>query len=267
MFQIIEFTEARVASVSNRIEKHGDEDVPAVSLAFEVEAANTLLDVIDPQLRHALYKPVDGQDQLPGVELSTPVLRCNSFDKHALTTAHEGWTLAVDDNIDENDPMVFGGCKVDKFVVDAKQGGSIVLKFRVGTSDVDADKLGQLAMHNGQAVWIKVTPPEKKADAIDGSNEAFNRDHPNAGAEPDATDLFAAGAGTPGPDDDADDVPPDDSDEGSEGGPVEHSDPQGTSASDTSDAAEFEAGAQQALAAAGVRPKRPGRSDKRTAVQ
>ena len=29
MFQIPEFTEAHLASVTNRIEKHGDEDVPA----------------------------------------------------------------------------------------------------------------------------------------------------------------------------------------------------------------------------------------------
>ena len=35
MFEIQEFTEARLASVTNRIEKHGDEDVPAVSLTVE----------------------------------------------------------------------------------------------------------------------------------------------------------------------------------------------------------------------------------------
>lgn len=242
MFNIPEFTEARLASVSNRIEKHGDEDVPAVSIAFEVEAANTLLDVIDPELRHSLYKAVDDQEQLPGVEPATPVLRCNSFDKHALTTSHEGWTLAVDDSIDESTPMVFGGCKVDKFTVDAKQGGSIVLRFRVGTSDVDADKLGALAMHNGQSVWITVKPPEKPAEVIDGTTAAFQADHP------DATDLFAAGQG--------DGSGPEQQDDGADDGE-----------GNTPDADGFEAGATQAIASAGIKPRGAGAKRGKVALQ
>lgn len=194
MFQIETFTEAHVASVTNRVEKHGDDEKPAVSLGLEITAANTLLDLIDPKLRHALYEAVEGQDQLPGVEPATPLLRCHSFDTHTLTTSHEGWTLAVDDGIDDTQPMVFGTCKVDKFKVEAKQGGSIVLRFRVGTSDVDADKLGKLAMHNGQSVWITLKAPEKKPDAIDGSVAAFEADHPPAG-EGEGTDLFAQTSG------------------------------------------------------------------------
>lgn len=191
MFQITEPTYARLASITSRVEKHGDDDKPALSMRLEIEAPNTLLDVIDPQIRHALYmaKP-DEEPELPGVEQSTPILRCNSFEKHALTTSHEGWTLAVDYGVDEGAPMLFGACKVDKFQVEAKQGGSIVLSFRVGTSDIDADKGGKLLMHNGDDIAITLKAPEKKPDAIDGSVEAFEADHPGAG-EGDATDLFA----------------------------------------------------------------------------
>ncbi|WP_062196447.1 hypothetical protein [Caldimonas taiwanensis] len=185
MFQLPETTEARLTSVTNRVERHGDDEHPAVSLGISIDAANTVLDRIDPHIREALYKPVDRQDSLPGVEPSTPVLRCNSFDKHTLTTSHEGWTLEVDEGIDESTPLVFGGCKIDKFVVEAKQGGSIVLRFRVSTSDVDADRLGKLAMHIGQAIWIRLSGPDPNAEAIDGSTEAFAADYP------DATDLFA----------------------------------------------------------------------------
>ncbi len=190
MFQILEFTEVHVASVTNRQETHGDEKVPAVSIGLELTAANTILDLIDPKLREALYKAVEGQDQLPGIEPATPVLRCNSVDRVVLPTSHEGWTLQVDDNIDESDPMTFGSVKVDKFSVEPKQGGSIVLRFRCGTSDISAETLGKLGMCNGQSIWVKLTAPEKKADAIDGTTEAFKTDHPDAG------DLFAA-AGDP----------------------------------------------------------------------
>ncbi len=196
MFQIPETTEAALTAVTNRTEKHGDEDVPAVSLQVSIEAANTLLDCIDPAIRQALYKAVDGQEQLPGVEPSTPVLRCNSFGTLEIDRAHEGWTLEIDAGIDEDEPMTFSGCKVDKFRVEAKQGGSVVLRMRIGTSDVDADRLGALAMHNGQAIFMRLIAPAPKAEAIDGTTEAFRADHPEAG------DMFAAEHGGPDPDDD-----------------------------------------------------------------
>lgn len=201
MFQILEFTEARLATLTNRSEKHGDEDVPATSLGLELTAANTLLDVIDPKIRHSLYVAVDGQEQLPGVEPSTPVLRCNSFDRHTLPAKYEGWTLQIDDGVDDTKPMTFGSCKVDKLSVEAKQGGSIVLRLRVGTSDLDAERSGFLGMHVGQPVWITLTAPEKKPDAIDASKDA--KDLPK-----DATDMFSGGpAGEDdGPEDDVEET-------------------------------------------------------------
>lgn len=278
MFEIPEFVEARLASVTNRIEKHGDEDVPAITLKVELTAANTILDGIEPSLRHALYKAVEGQDQLPGVEPATPVLRSNVLEKVLLTTSHEGWRLAVDDSIDENEPMLFGGVKVDKLSIDAKQGGSIVLGMRLGTSDIDAERLGALGMHNGQSIWIKLLKPEKAADVIDGTTAAFEADHP------DATDLFAAGADLDEVADgesadledmldaaldaaDPDDDPQDDDAEGShpDAGSEQPADPErgtnwsfgtNTGADGTNeaggdgDAAAFEAGAAKAVAAA-----------------
>lgn len=230
MFQLSEFTQAHVSGVTNRTEKHGDEDVPAVTIAVEIEAANTLLDCIDPSIRQALYKAVDDQPTLEGVETSTPVLRCNAFDVISLTTSHEGWRLYVEDGSDASNPMEFKGVKVDKLRVDAKQGGSIVLKLRLGTSDVDADKLGKLGMHNGQSIWLKLLPPVPVEPAIDGSSEAFNADHPQT----EATDLFADMAGLMG--DGRDDPPPQSSDdETPEPDPV------------AADAAAFEAGAAQAV--------------------
>ncbi|MEY5100665.1 MAG: hypothetical protein RJA36_3384 [Pseudomonadota bacterium] len=220
MFAIPEFTEAHLASVTNRVEKHGDDDKKAVTIGVEITTANTMLDAIDPKLREAMFKPKpDAEPELPGVEISTPILRCNSIDRVVLPTKHEGWTLAIDDGIEgDADPMLFGSVKVDKLSVEPKQGGSIVLRMRLGTSDVDADKLGWLGMHNGEEIWIKLTPPPKPADVIDGSTEAFERDHPDAGGQADlldteAGDAFAAEHGQPGPEDEGDGT------DGAAGGP------------------------------------------------
>ncbi len=192
MFQITDTTEVTLATFTKREETHGDEKVAAVSVTLELTGANTLLDAIDPSIRQALYKAVEGQEQLPGIEPATPVLRCSSFEKHVLTAAHDGWTLCVDDGIDDTNPMVFGGCKVDKLVVEAKQGGRVVLRFRVGTSDLDAERFGKLGMLHGHSMWITLTAPKPAVDAIDGSSEAFERDHPDAGG------LFAAEHGQGG---------------------------------------------------------------------
>ena len=187
MLQILDFTEAHLATVTARSQKHGDDEVPAVSLGLELTVANTLLDAIDPDIRHSLFKRQDGQDDLPGVEPSTPILRCNSIDKVTLPTKYEGWTLEIDDGIDETVPLQFGGAKVDKFTVEPKQGGSCTLRMRIGTSDLDAERSGFLGMHVGQDIWIKLRAPEKVAEQPD------DEDSPS---EPDATDLFLSTAGT-----------------------------------------------------------------------
>lgn len=195
MLQIHDFTEARMASLTTRIQKHGDEDVPAVSLGLQLTVANTLLDVIDPNIREALFKRVDGQPDLPGVESTTPALRCQSIDRAVLSTKYEGWTLEVDDGIDETTPKTFGGCKVDKFIVEPMNGGTCLLSMRVGTSDLDAEKSGMLGMRLGQAIWIKLRAPERVADAP--------ADVPQPKAdEPDAGSLFAASAEGSGEDED-----------------------------------------------------------------
>lgn len=181
MFEF-DYQEAKLASLTTRSERHGDEDVPAATLHVEIEAANTLLDVIDPTLRQALYKPVDDQaDAFDPDSTHTPVLRCNSIDSVNLPTKHEGWHLELDDNIDEADPTTFAAVKVDKFVVFPKQGGSIILKMRLGTNDVDEARLGWLGMRLKQSIWIKLRAPDPKRAAIDGTTEAFQADHPDAG--------------------------------------------------------------------------------------
>lgn len=203
VFQLTEPTEAKLTSVTPRTELHGDDEVPAVSISVEIECANTLLDLIDPQIRHALYKAKpDETPELPGVDASTPVLRCNSIDRVKLTTAHEGWTLHVHHSIDEaTPPWAFGGTKVDQMSVEAKQGGTVILRLRCGTSDVDEARMGWLCVHKGQEITLALLAPkpgDEKTPAIDGTGEEFKSDHPEAG------DMFAASLGP----EDVDDVPP-----------------------------------------------------------
>jgi hypothetical protein len=186
-FQIVTSTAARLATLTPRIEKHGDEDVPAISIGLELTVANSMLDDIDAALRAALYVGDEAQAALPDVEASTPTLRCAVIEKVSLGTKLEGWALQIDDKVDEAQATVFRSCKVDKFVVEPQEGGSILLRLRVGTSDVDAERLGMLGMHVGQNVWLQLRAPDPGGDdaAVAGPDEG-------RAPQDDATSLFVA---------------------------------------------------------------------------
>ncbi len=193
MFALLDKTEALLTSVTPRTEVHGDDRVFAISLGLKITGPNTLLDKLTPALRHMIYtaKP-DAEPELDGIEASTPLLRCPGVELMNLKMSLEGWTLSIDASFDEDNPITIGGCKVDKFRISPSQGGTVDLMFRVGSNDIDQGEAGWLCSHLAREIWIVLTPPEKPADAIDGTGAEFAADHPDM-PEPDATDLFAGG--------------------------------------------------------------------------
>lgn len=185
MFELTSPTLATLISVTPRTEIHGEDRVFAISLGIKITAPNTILDGLSPTLRQTLYKAVEGQEQLPGVEESTPLLRTRGIDLLSLAGKPEGWTLTVDHGIDEGDPITLGGCKVDHFKVDPHEGGTVDLMFRIGSTDIDATEAGLLCSKLSQEISIQLTAPERPADAIDASSSADD-------LPPTAGDLFAA---------------------------------------------------------------------------
>lgn len=193
-FQLLTPTAAKLHSFTPRIEKHGEENVPAVSLGLTITGPNTLLDLLQPGLREAVYKAAEGQEALPGVEAPTPLMRSRAMERIKLKLPEmEGWQLVIEHGIDDDSAIDLHGCKVDAFAVEPFEGGSVELRFRVGTNDVDETYMGHLAMKLGQEVSITLHAPQPKPAAIDGSTEAFERDHPDAGKT--AADLFEAAHG------------------------------------------------------------------------
>lgn len=186
MFQLLTPQLATIASVTNRTEKHGDEEVPAISIGLKVTTSNQILDLLYPGMRQTLYMRPEGQDELPGVEETTPLLRTPGIEHLMLKASFEGWTLVIEHGIDDESEIAMGSCKVDKFKAICHEGGTTDLFFRVGTSDVSPDDAGLLWSKQRQEVSITLRAPEKKPEPIDGSNGAFEVDHPK-----DATDIFA----------------------------------------------------------------------------
>lgn len=145
-FELQAPTEAKLNSVTPRKEMHGDEPVSAISLGLSITGPNTLLDAIDGgKLRHALYMAVPDQEQLPGVEPTTPLLRARGIETVSLSGALDGWTVVIAHGIDDSSAIALGGSKVDKFRVRPMEGGSVELMFRVGSSDIDEGEAGAKA--------------------------------------------------------------------------------------------------------------------------
>lgn len=188
VFELCEWTAATIMSYTGRTEKRGDEDVPALILRFKIRCSNQLLDQLSPTLRHTLYAAPEGQVTLPGVEGTTPILRSNDITCVEISQKFEGWTLHVDYGVDEDDPIVCGGVKVDAFEVEPSNGGLVDLYLRTGTSDVKPHDAGILWSKNHQEVWIMLLAPKPTLEAIDGTVG-----HPGLAAtdERDAGDLFA----------------------------------------------------------------------------
>ncbi len=264
-FEITTPTATKLNSVTPRKEMHGDEPVSAVTLGLSITGPNTLLDHLDGgKLRNALYMAVPDQEQLPGVEPATPLLRARGIDTVSLNGTLEGWTCSFEHGIGEDTAIVLGGSKVDKFRVKPMEGGSVELLFRVGTSDISEEEAGALFGKLGQEVMISLKAPVKaEGPVIDGTVG-----HPGAaaGGDPDAGDLFADAHG----DEDQRDQHAGDfgqADDDAAGPGAGSSDDAGTlddgntgtveGAADeaSNDAAELEAGMAQAMAAAGLQPK------------
>lgn len=211
MFQQLTPRDALMTSFTGRTEKHGEEWIPAVTIGFEITGANTLLDSISPTLRPTLYAPVEGQEQLPGVELTTPVLRCKDVSTIPLGIEYEGWTATIEHGIRDDGNIVLGDSTVKLKSVQVFEGGTVAISGAISSSDINETEAGLLWAKQKTTISLMLKAPEPKADAIDGTTEAFEADHPGQGnlLDESATDAFIRSGSDEGLD-----MPPGTEDEG-----------------------------------------------------
>lgn len=176
-------TPAKLAAVNVRSELHGKEHVPAVDLKITVNAGNSILDQLDPQLLEALYfcaaPAEDDQVPLDGVEPIThlPNLR---FPKLGDTLAWQftgaGYEFTLDFGLGGDSNLVIGGCQVNNIRISPKEGGTVELSFRVQASDVDEHILGKLAMLVQQDVeiYLVAPTPAQVAESVQSMESPFS---------------------------------------------------------------------------------------------
>jgi hypothetical protein len=167
-FALLDATPALLVNVNPRSEKHGKVKVPAVDLRLEITAANTLLDQLKPELRHALYTcpTIEGleQPELQGVEAvsDTPVLRVQGMQPVKLDDELTGYTVTFDIGTGRKDSIVeLEGCKVKSFQIEAMEGGSVKITFTAQAQNVRERDFGKLCTLIDCEVSLILIPPEE----------------------------------------------------------------------------------------------------------
>jgi hypothetical protein len=166
LFRLDTPTEVKLVSVTPRSEQHGTDLVSALTLGFELKGPNTLLDLLSPTLRQAIYTVADDETPtLEGIPAPTPKLRTKHLGALPLSiNAIEGGTLFVEWGIGED--MALSKCKVDRWRAECMEGGTVSLAFRVSTNDVDETEAGRLFGKLGQTIAIRFEPPAASVEPV-----------------------------------------------------------------------------------------------------
>jgi hypothetical protein len=175
MFQLLTPTTVTLKHVNLRPEKHGDESVRAIDVKLSLKQGNEVLDLFHPKLRERLYWNQKEQEQLqtrmPGVSASLPDLVFPELEPVKWDLELVGAKVVVDYGLgaEAGSNVELHDCKVNGFLFELHQGGTVEVTFRVQTSnfpDGALDKLSKLLEHE---TAVQVLPAEPLKPAIDGT--------------------------------------------------------------------------------------------------
>lgn len=166
MFELTQQT-LRLAHVNPRIEKHGDERVPAVDIRLVYRTSNDALAWFDPGLKAALYSRPETEDLVadPG---HMPNLRFPLLLKFRWAKEYAGYGLTWHAGVDARDDIVLDMVDLDRFGVECMEGGTVEISFRARSNKVDPSIIGRLCGQMESPISISLTPPA--ADDLAGAS-------------------------------------------------------------------------------------------------
>ncbi len=163
MFSLNQQT-ATLKNWNARAELNGEKRVPASDMIVGFSAPSTVLIEFDPALRSALYRePHPGEADLAeqGSDPAEPTRLRFPKMKNSIKWEHQivGATVTVHYGTGGPSDIVLGECKVDSFVFDPQDGGTVHVGLRIQCHP-NADQAGKLYELNGQEITISVEPPQ-----------------------------------------------------------------------------------------------------------
>jgi hypothetical protein len=259
-FALPELSRLKLTKATPRKETHGKELVQAISLRVEWwPTDNAAVNLLHDNLQDLLWwvpPEAAAQDELDGVPAVKKHRRVPTLHMPLKIEAlFSGYTLKIEHGLDDSTALELYAVSLDKFEVEAKEGGSVVIRWSVSSNKAITPQLvGALCGLEGGELIATLTPPEPGTTEATGAEIDGTKGHPGA----------ADGQGSL-LDTDASSEPRDDgkgtfADDMGEGDPDPDDDGSGHTDSGADEQAQLEAGMRESLAAAGVKPKRQARA-------
>lgn len=158
MFELIK-TQVGLTNVNPRAELHGDEHQIAVDLSIRANLSGEILKQFSAELRDFLYKKPDDPDLAEQGDPDSPTQpRFPKMGAIKWDFEGTGYKVTVDYGIGGDSDIVLHDCKVDKFVFDPQNGGTVVTSFRI-IAHPDTDLVGLLCDRIQQDIEITIEPP------------------------------------------------------------------------------------------------------------
>lgn len=269
LFPLPALSRLKLTKATPRKETHGKELVQAISLRMEWwPTDNAAVNLLHDNLQDLLWwvpPEAEAQATLDGVDAVKKHRRVPTLQMPLkVEAAFSGYTLTIEHGIDDSTALELYACGLDKFEVEAKEGGSVVIRWLLATNkQVTPQLVGLLCGLEGSEIIVTLDPPQPGTEAT-GAQIDGTVGHPGA-AEGQGSLLDDDADGKPRDDglgSFADDMggDPDEYSEGDDEGAAPDLETRLDAALQDGDAeqAALEAGMRESLAAAGVKPKRGG---------
>jgi len=150
----------KLANVNLRAEKHGDDTRSAVDLKIEATCPSSALINFHPELRQHLFKKDDNPDLVDQVIEGDGLTLLRYPKMGALKWDWEGagYTAVIDYGMGGESNIQLEDLKIDHFVFEPMNGGSVSITFRI-TAHPDPDDIGKLSEFIQREIDLTLTPP------------------------------------------------------------------------------------------------------------
>ena len=150
---------AKLANLNVRAEQAGADKLPASDLKFSINVPSDSLIEFAPELRGLLYWKNGGGGDLADQTHDAPNLRFPRLGPLSWEGEIVGAELTVHYGLGGKSDLVVAAAKVNRFVIDPQEGGTVIIQFRV-QAHPDEKSVGKLYSMIQRDVDISLTGPD-----------------------------------------------------------------------------------------------------------
>lgn len=162
-------SKAKIASLTSRIQFHGDERVPAADIKLSVDVPSDALDGISTGLCASLFRQPTSGDQVSLIDRKAAeaftALRHPGLAPQQLKAKFPGYEIELGEGVGEDyQQLAFSPDSEPKnFTITPRDGGTATVEFTVSLGEVDDDDfiILRTMQTRGEAI-VTLTPPTTK---------------------------------------------------------------------------------------------------------